>query len=163
MHAGEKRPVSEGRPPENGDAMPKLTSKVTIKFEPKLLDILQELADSEGLPVSSYIRKAVIEYIGERHEEGTPHTLRVELTEMELRVIERLIGLGYIRRGEEIFHTSFALFLRQEYETIRIMAEREYLDAKVLGGGSLPSNAFSRSAFMGDLDEKDEEDGDEKN
>lgn len=163
MHAGEKRPVSEGRPPEKGDAMPKLTSKVTIKLEPRLLDILQELADSEGLPVSSYIRKAVIEHIGERHEEGTPHTLRIELTEMEIRVIERLIGLGYIRKGEELFHISFALFLKQEYESIKKMAEREYLDARVLSGGSLPSKAFSRTSFRGDLYENDEEDGDGEN
>lgn len=113
--------------------MPKLTSKVTIKLEPGLLDKLVELAESEGLPVSSYIRKAVIEHVGMRQDEGISTQMRIQPTRTELRVINRLMRLGYLRDPEDLFHKAFDLYLRQEYETIKRTAEREFLDDHVLG------------------------------
>lgn len=132
---------------KKGEAMPKLTSKVTIKLEPSLLDVLQELADSQGLPVSSYIRKAVIEHVGIRQENENPYKLRIETTDLEFRVINRLMKLGYLKRPEDLFHRSFDLYLKQEYENVKICAEKEFLDDHVLGGGdrSRRKKAYSRS------------------
>ena len=132
---------------KKGEAMPKLTSKVTIKLEPGLLDVLQELADSQGLPVSSYIRKAVIEHVGIRQENESSYKLRIETTDLEFRVINRLMKLGYLKRPEDLFHRSFDLYLKQEYENVKICAEREFLDDHILSNGdrSRRKNAFSRS------------------
>ncbi len=110
-----------------GDAMPKLTSKVTMKIEPGLLDAIQEMADREGLPVSSFIRKAVISNI-RGGQESDPNVLRMELTEMEIRAINRLVRVGVVRNGEDVFHRAFNLFMDLEYDKVMTRAERILID-----------------------------------
>lgn len=131
MHCGGAAFPLEGH--LKGEAMPKLTSKVTVKLEPGLLDHLQELADSEGLPVSSYIRKAMIEHVGIRQESENGQYLRIETTELEFRVINRLMKLGYLRSYQDLFHKAFDLYLKQEYDAVKRYAEKEFLDDHVLG------------------------------
>jgi hypothetical protein len=97
--------------------MPKMSSKVTMKIEPKLLHTIQVRAEGEGLAVSSYIRKAVINYIGERKEDD-PRVIRFELTPLEFRAIYNLIGLGVVKRKEDAFHKAFDSFLSSEYDCI---------------------------------------------
>jgi len=117
----------QGKATYQGDAMPKLTSKVTMKIEPGFLEAIQEMADREGLPVSSYIRKAVISHIRGR-QESDPNIMRMELTEMEIRAINRLVRAGVIRNGEDIFHRAFDLFMDQQYEKVMTRAERILID-----------------------------------
>jgi hypothetical protein len=107
--------------------MPKLTSKVTMKIEPGFLEAIQEMADKEGLPVSSFIRKAVISHI-RGGQESDPNSLRMELTEMEIRAINRLVRVGVVRNGEDIFHRAFDLFMDLEYDKVMTRAERFLVD-----------------------------------
>jgi hypothetical protein len=97
--------------------MSKMTSKVTMKIEPKLLHTIQVRAEGEGLAVSSYIRKAVINYIGERQEDD-PRVIRFEMTPLELRAVYNLIGLGVVSRKEDAFHNAFDSYLRSEYDLV---------------------------------------------
>lgn len=113
---GDKRPVSNlGH--QMGEAMPKMSSKVTMKIEPKLLHTIQVRAEGEGLAVSSYIRKAVINYIGERQEDD-PRVIRFEMTPLEFRAVYKLIGLGVVRKKEDAFHNAFDSYLRGEYDNV---------------------------------------------
>ena len=116
MHRGGLTARFQNRPPK-GEAMPKMTSKITMKIEPKLLDRIQSEAESEGLAVSSYIRKAVISHIGER-QDNDPRTIRFEMTPLEFRAIGKLRGLGVVRSNEDAFHNAFDHFLREEYDNI---------------------------------------------
>jgi hypothetical protein len=97
--------------------MPKMSSKVTMKIEPKLLHTIQVRAEGEGLAVSSYIRKAVINYIGERQEDD-PRIIRFEMTPLEIRAIYNLIGLGVVKKQEDAFHRAFDTFLSNEYDNV---------------------------------------------
>jgi hypothetical protein len=100
-----------------GEAMPKMSSKVTMKIEPKLLETISVKAEAEGLAVSSYIRKAVISYIGERLE-NNPRSIRFEMTSMEIRVINKLLDLGVVKTDEDVFHNALNEYLRCEYDKV---------------------------------------------
>ena len=97
--------------------MPKMSSKVTMKIEPKLLETISVKAEAEGLAVSSYIRKAVISYIGERLE-NNPRSIRFEMTSMEIRVINKLLDLGVVKTDEDVFHNALNEYLRCEYDKV---------------------------------------------
>jgi hypothetical protein len=107
--------------------MPKMSSKVTMKIEPKLLHTIQVRAEGEGLAVSSYIRKAVINYIGDGKEDD-PRVIRFEMTPLEFRAIYNLIGLGVVRRKEDAFHNAFDTFLRTEYDLVVSRAKELVID-----------------------------------
>lgn len=131
--------------------MPKMSSKVTMKIEPKLLQTIQVRAEAEGLAVSSYIRKAVISYIGERQEDD-PRAIRFEMTPLEIRAIYKLIGLGVAIKKEDIFHSAFDIYLRTEYDNVIYRAEQviihDHLSNRPEGNGPLTANVRS------DLDEE---------
>jgi hypothetical protein len=80
---------------------------MTIKLEPELLRKLQAIAESEGITVSSSVRRAVIDYIREQSEPGSGNELRMDLTLMETSMITQLIRIGVIREPQELFHKSF--------------------------------------------------------
>ena len=131
--------------------MPKMTSKVTMKIEPKLLHTIQVRAEGEGLAVSSYIRKAVINYIGERQEDD-PRVIRFEMTPLEIRAIYKLIGLGVVCKKEDAFHNAFDSFLRSEYDNVVSRAKEMLIDDHLSSNPNpeTPPVASTRS----DLDEE---------
>ncbi|MGA1872414.1 MAG: hypothetical protein ACMUHY_01970 [Thermoplasmatota archaeon] len=116
--------------------MPKMTSKITMKIEPKLLERIQSRADSEGLAVSSYIRKAVISYIGERKED--PRTIRFEMTPLEIRAINKLRGLGVVRSKEDAYHNAFDVYLKLEYDNVVSRAKEMIIEDHLARGVDLP-------------------------
>ncbi|MBN1538924.1 MAG: hypothetical protein JW939_02180 [Candidatus Thermoplasmatota archaeon] len=116
--------------------MARMTSKITMKIEPRLLEIIQQKADSEGLALSSYIRKAVIGYIGGRKEDN-PGFIRFEMTPLEIRAINRLRGLGIVSKEENAFHNAFDFFLKQEYDNIVSRAKEMIVDDHLTRGVDL--------------------------
>lgn len=131
--------------------MPKMSSKVTMKIEPKLLHTIQVRAEGEGLAVSSYIRKAVINYIGERQEDD-PRVIKFEMTPLEIRAVYKLIGLGVVNRKEDAFHNAFDSYLRSEYDNVVSRAKEMLIDDHLSRDPDLekPPVASTRS----DLDEE---------
>lgn len=121
--------------------MARMTSKITMKIEPRLLEVVQEKAASEGLALSSYIRKALIGYIGGRKEDN-PEVIRFEMTPLEIRAINRMRGLGIVRLEEDAFHNAFTFYLKQEYDNIVSRAKELILDDHLIRGvdlGGLPT------------------------
>ncbi|MBN1390877.1 MAG: hypothetical protein JXA22_09590 [Candidatus Thermoplasmatota archaeon] len=121
--------------------MPKMTSKITMKIEPKLLERIQEKADSEGLALSSYIRKAVISYIGGRKEDNQ-WVIRFEMTPQEIRAINKLRGLGVVKNREDAFHNAFDVYLKQEYDNAVSRAKELIVEDHLIRGidlGGLPA------------------------
>jgi hypothetical protein len=135
-----------------GEAMPKMSSKVTMKIEPKLLQTIQMKAESEGLPVSSYIRKAVISYIGERQDDN-PMTISFEMTPLEIRAISHLRSLGVVRYYEEVFHNAFDLYLRSEYDNV-VSRAKDLLVAEVVSNGPFGKES-STAKSLSDLEVED--------
>jgi len=125
----------QNRPPK-GEAMPKMTSKITMKIEPKLLERIQFEADSEGLAVSSYIRKAVISHIGGR-QDTDPRTIRFAMTPLEFRAINRLRGLGVVRSYEDAYHNAFDHFLKEDYDNVVSRAKEMIIEDHLARGVDL--------------------------
>ncbi|MGA1819835.1 MAG: hypothetical protein ACMUHU_02380 [Thermoplasmatota archaeon] len=124
--------------------MPKMTSKITMKIEPRLLERIQTEADSEGLAVSSYIRKAVISHIGGR-QDNDPRTIRFEMTPLEFRAINKLRGLGVVRSNEDAFHIAFGHFLKEEYDKVVSRAKEMIVEDHLARGVDLgPTTAKDR-------------------
>ena len=91
--------------------MPRLSSKMTIKLEPELLQKLQAMAETEGVTVSNCVRRAVIDYVREQGDAERTNTLRLDLTLMETSMITQLVRIGVIKEPQELFHKAFDSYL----------------------------------------------------
>ena len=96
--------------------MPRLTSKMTLKIEPELLQRIQAMAESRGVSVSYYVREAVIEHIRETEEEISPSSLRISMTLMETHVLTQLIRIGAMTEPQEMFHKAFDSYVSNDLE-----------------------------------------------
>jgi hypothetical protein len=87
--------------------MPRLSTKITVKLEPELLQELQNISESEGLTISRLVRDAVNDYFKERREDDGMGIVRLSLSRFELSVISDLVRIGYVDSAEEVFHQAF--------------------------------------------------------
>jgi len=111
--------------------MPKLSTKITVKLEPDLLDDLQLTAESEGKTISECVREAVIKYIQEQREKSQPQVLRLNLSRYERNLLDELLEVGIVDSAEDLFHRTFDDFITGE-------GLRRYLDAIKLIKGTRP-------------------------
>jgi metal-responsive CopG/Arc/MetJ family transcriptional regulator len=87
--------------------MPRLSTKITVKLEPELLQELQMISESEGQTISRLVREAVNNYVNERREEDGMGILRLSMSRFEMSVVADLVRIGYADSAEHVFHEAF--------------------------------------------------------
>lgn len=87
--------------------MPRLSTKITVKLEPELLQALQAISEAEGQTISRLVRDAVNSYVDERREEDGTGIIRLSLSRFETSVIADLVRIGYVDSAEQVFHETF--------------------------------------------------------
>ena len=87
--------------------MPRLSTKITVKLEPELLQDLQMISESEGLTISRLVREAVYNYIQERRDNEGMGIVKLNLSRFELSVVNDLVRIGYVDSAEQVFHETF--------------------------------------------------------
>lgn len=87
--------------------MPRLSTKITVKLEPELLQELQIISESEGQTISRLVREAVNSYVNERREEDGMGILRLSMSRFEMAVAADLVRIGYADSAEQVFHEAF--------------------------------------------------------
>jgi len=87
--------------------MPRLSTKITVKLEPELLQDLQFISESEGLTISRLVREAVYEYIKERRDNSGLGIVKLGLSRFEMSVVNDLVRIGYVDTPEQAFHEAF--------------------------------------------------------
>jgi metal-responsive CopG/Arc/MetJ family transcriptional regulator len=87
--------------------MPRLSTKITVKLEPELLQELQVISESEGQTISRLVREAVNNYVNERREEDGMGILRLSMSRFEMSVVADLVRIGYADTAEHVFHEAF--------------------------------------------------------
>lgn len=142
--------------------MPKLTSKMTVKIEPELLQSIQALAESQEVSVSYYVREALIDHIRDVEEEGSPSSLNLSLSLMERHVITQLIRIGAITEPEEMFHKAFDSYLSSDLERVLRFANNLKDLREFPSTVPLTTRKPSKRVFENMLEEDDLEDETEK-
>ena len=87
--------------------MPRLSTKITVKLEPELLQDLQGISESEGLTISRLVREAVYNYINERRDNEGMGIVKLNLSRFEMSVVNDLVRIGYVDSAEQVFHETF--------------------------------------------------------
>ncbi|MDG6224357.1 MAG: hypothetical protein QCI82_02465 [Candidatus Thermoplasmatota archaeon] len=87
--------------------MPRLSTKITVKLEPELLQELQLISEYEGHTVSRLVRESVYNYVKERREGYGSGTIRLNLSRFEMSVVNDLVKIGYVDNAEQVFHEAF--------------------------------------------------------
>lgn len=139
--------------------MPRLTSKMTVKIEPELLQRIQETSESRNISVSYYVREALIKYQREADDDRTHRSLRVNLTPMEMHVLTELKRIGVISDGEHLFHKSFDSFLVNDLDrTLEVGIKLR--DMKGFSSEDQTSDRTADSDIVDDPEENIDQEGD---
>lgn len=139
--------------------MPRLTSKMTVKIEPELLQRIQEISESRNISVSYYVREALIKYQREADDERTHRSLRVNLTPMEMHVLNELKRIGLISDPEQLFHKSFDSFIKNDMDRA-LEVGRKLQDIKGFSSEEPTSDRTAISDIYDDPIENDDQEGD---